>query len=88
MRPEEESIMAAMNRKYVLFAVFSVFMVLFFSIHTHADAGEKPTIEAKPAPGGGDGGSGTAKPDLFTGTMSYSIPIEVAPGRKGVLTTR
>jgi hypothetical protein len=23
-------------------------------------------------------------PDLFTGTMSYSVPIEVPPGRKGM----
>jgi YD repeat-containing protein len=29
-------------------------------------------------------GSGRATPDLFTGTMSYSIPIEVAPGRGGM----
>lgn len=29
-------------------------------------------------------GSGRALPDLFTGTLSYSIPIEVAPGLKGM----
>jgi RHS repeat-associated protein len=29
----------------------------------------------------GGSGSGTVLPDLFTGTMSHSIPIEVPPGR-------
>jgi hypothetical protein len=29
-------------------------------------------------------GTSTGLPDLFTGTMSYSIPIEVPPGRKGM----
>lgn len=31
------------------------------------------------------GGSGeTATPDLFSGSMSYSVPIEVPPGRNGM----
>jgi hypothetical protein len=81
----ESVIMAEKNRKYVLLAVLSIFVVLFFNITTCADAGEKPSAPAKPAEGGGgDGGSGAAKPDLFTGTMSYSVPLEVAPGRKGM----
>jgi len=33
---------------------------------------------------GGGGGSGTATPDLFTGSLGTSIPIEVPPGRKGM----
>lgn len=33
---------------------------------------------------GGNAGSGTVLPDLFTGTLSYGIPIEVPPGRKGI----
>jgi RHS repeat-associated protein len=33
---------------------------------------------------GNGGGSGTVTPDLFTGTMSYSIPIAVPEGRKGM----
>jgi len=33
---------------------------------------------------GNGGGSGAVTPDLFTGTMSYSIPIEVPEGRKGM----
>lgn len=32
----------------------------------------------------GGSGSGTVTPDLFTGTMSYAIPIEVAQGRRGL----
>ncbi|NKE71607.1 FG-GAP-like repeat-containing protein [Candidatus Manganitrophus noduliformans] len=36
------------------------------------------------ASAGGASGGGTALPDLFTGTMSHSIPIEVPPGRKGM----
>lgn len=39
-----------------------------------------------PAPGlmSRGGGSGTVLPDLFTGTMSHAIPIEVPPGRQGM----
>jgi RHS repeat-associated protein len=36
------------------------------------------------ASAGGASGGGTALPDLFTGTMSHTIPIEVPPGRKGM----
>lgn len=32
----------------------------------------------------GGGGGDTVTPDLFTGTMSYNVPIEVAPGRNGM----
>ena len=32
----------------------------------------------------GSGSRGTILPDLFTGTMSYSIPLDVVPGRKGM----
>jgi len=39
---------------------------------------------AKIAISDGASGGDTALPDLFTGTMSYSIPIEVPPGRKGM----
>ena len=43
-----------------------------------------PPFPAPPLQRGGRGGSGTALPDLFTGAMSTSIPIEVPPGRKGM----
>jgi hypothetical protein len=34
--------------------------------------------------GAGASGSGTITPDLFTGTLSYSLPIEVLAGRNGM----
>jgi len=39
---------------------------------------------AKVAITDGSSGSDSALPDLFTGTMSFSVPIEVPPGRKGM----
>jgi len=62
--------------------------LLIFLFVPRGAAGESSNTQAPafPAPGlqGGKGGSGTALPDLFTGTMNYSVPIEVPPGRKGM----
>lgn len=58
--------------------IFSVFISL-----SHAQT------QTEKASGSGNSsgnsiGSGRATPDLFTGTMSYSIPIDVAPGGGGM----
>lgn len=63
------------------------FFFLFFGLHSYAQAPDPSP--GNQAPGlmpqsGSSRGSGTALPDLFTGTMSYTIPIEVPPGRKGM----
>ncbi|MDO8444967.1 MAG: SpvB/TcaC N-terminal domain-containing protein [Deltaproteobacteria bacterium] len=50
-------------------------------------SGSESTSEGAPPLMGGTGGSSgsdTALPDLFTGTMSYRIPIEVPKGRNGM----
>lgn len=52
---------------------------LLFSPNGYAQSGNS---ESKGL--GGNAGSGTVLPDLFTGTMSYTVPIEVPPGRKGI----
>jgi hypothetical protein len=65
---------------------------LLFSVISNGHAETTPTDTSgavgKAAAGYGDSSmsstGGTALPDLFTGTMSYSIPIEVPPGRKGM----
>ena len=51
----------------------SVLLLLLFGLNNYALSGD-----GTPATGA------TALPDLFTGTMSYSIPIEVPAGRNGM----
>ncbi|MGH8550394.1 MAG: SpvB/TcaC N-terminal domain-containing protein [Blastocatellia bacterium] len=50
------------------------------SVNTTSLAPRSPALVSS----GTGQGSGTTLPDLFTGTMSHSIPIEVPPGRKGM----
>jgi hypothetical protein len=80
-----------MNSSNFVSRHYLVIMLLLFSaaiMTPGASLAEEPKAAAsKVNMGGGSGnggGSGTVTPDLFTGTMSYSIPIEVPEGRKGM----
>ena len=74
--------------------ILCVFIVLFLVITDHVAASDGPVMSDKAAgtavgegdngDSGSGSGSGTLLPDLFTGSMRYSIPIDVAPGRKGM----
>ncbi len=58
----------------------------FFALPGVSSA-EESNLSRKVNMGGGSGnssGAGTAMPDLFTGTMSYSMPIAVPEGRHGM----
>ncbi len=78
--------------KFECLLVFCVLTTLIFALTSQAGTSSKAgpgraVLKSQGSGGGGGdemGGSGTVSPDLFTGTMSYSIPIEVAPGRKGM----
>jgi|GEM_PF-2823229 len=63
--------------------VLCLTLSIFFTVNAHA-ADEK--VVGKEVADGTDtsANSDTPLPDLFTGTMSYRIPIEVPPGRRGV----
>ena len=82
--------MAGIEKKIAIFAVFcAVFMHLFAERGYAVDSGGSPApvIKSPALMGGGTGGnsgSGTVLPALFTGTMSFSVPIEVPAGRKGM----
>jgi YD repeat-containing protein len=56
-----------------------------FPSHVHAQAAVKKSPISGDGGGLGDGQSGgTISPDLFTGVLSYDVPIVVPPGRHGV----
>lgn len=75
-------LMKKRNGKVFFITVLSCLMLLFNCLNTLA-ADSKSV--AKVALGASDDtGSSTGLPDLFTGAMSYSIPIEVPVGRKGM----
>src|SRR3990172_7054054 len=92
--------MATNKRKNILIAALCAFIIQFFCMNSHAatsaSTATKTVSTAAPAAvtasasamasgsGSTGGGSGTMTPDLFTGTLSDRIPIEVAPGRKGM----
>ena len=66
-----------------LLSILIPFFLLMFSFHRSAVYAQEVTIE--------DGGLSApiidmdnSTPDLFTGTMRYSIPILVPSGRKGI----
>ena len=58
---------------HILFFILFGIIFSLFSLNTYAN-----NNAVNPA------NSGTALPDLFTGAMSYSVPIQVPPGRKGM----
>jgi hypothetical protein len=69
-----------------LFLALCVFIFPLFSSIAYAATPSRPPISKSPGMDGAGvvSGSGTVTPDLFTGAMSYSIPVEVVPGRKGM----
>ncbi len=70
--------------KKIYLLVLGFIAVIFFVTNSSAETSSKPGTSAKPGSEGAVSGSGTITPDLFTGTMSYSIPIEVPAGRHGM----
>ena len=73
------------NAKNIFFVFLCAFTIYILPVYSYAETSEKPGTSAKTsAEGGGGSGGGVVTPDLFTGTMSYGIPIEVPPGRKGL----
>jgi hypothetical protein len=71
--------------------IFAVAMMIFFLAPAWSIAGPAPVqMVAEGSDGNSSdgsnpsGGSETALPDLFSGAMSYHIPIEVPAGRNGM----
>jgi hypothetical protein len=75
----------AKQRILNIFCYYVVFLiVILFTGQTFADSTNSLNMMVSTIPSGGSGGSGTVLPDLFAGSMSYSIPIDVPAGRKGL----
>jgi RHS repeat-associated protein len=67
----------------LIFLLVSAF--LFNNLIQSAQAQTQAVTKKAILPGSSpEGGNGTPLPSLFTGTMNYSIPIEVPPGRHGM----
>lgn len=68
------------------FILYTCSVLLLFSSGSFAEEDGGSTLQRSLVPGGGaaNSSSGTVLPDLFSGTMSYSVPIEVPPGRRGM----
>lgn len=71
----------AVTRIVLFFSAFVLFGVVGF--HGISRAEESKPRE-KVGGTGNSSGAGTVTPDLFTGTMSSSVPIEVPEGRRGM----
>lgn len=75
-------------RKHLVYSFVVWVGILFVGVEGYAQTvcqkSESQSGVQKPGLQSGGGSGGTVMPDLFTGTMSYSIPIEVPPGRKGM----
>jgi RHS repeat-associated protein len=66
-------------------AVLVLCLMLSIPFSVNAHAAEEKVVGMEVVDGTGtSANSDTPLPDLFTGTMSYRIPIAVPPGRKGV----
>lgn len=73
------------DRIFVGSLLLSIIFFLNLSYAQSDGGSQKPGLMGGGgASAGGASGGGTALPDLFTGTMSHTIPIEVPPGRKGM----
>jgi RHS repeat-associated protein len=73
--------------KKIKFVVICSLVVLSGGVNSFATTAKPGTSAKVLSEGGvvgGSGGGGTVTPDLFTGTMSYSIPVEVPAGRHGM----
>lgn len=81
--------MKFLGKRY-LHSLLTAAVLFSFSVSSYAEesgsGAQAPQVPSlQPSSAGGNGsGSNTVLPDLFTGTMSYKIPIEVPPGRNGM----
>lgn len=61
--------------------LFSFFCIgLLFSLTCYGETSNKMGTPQVSAEAGSGTGGGTVLPDLFSGTLSYSMPIKVPPG--------
>lgn len=66
----------------VFWVILSNLVLFKLAPVVHAETNNKSNA---PSPmGSAESGAGTVLPDLFTGTMSYEIPIDVPSGRNGM----
>jgi len=83
MRIEPAGFGRSLFERTTIFWVILSNLVLFkLAPVVHAQANNKSN--APSSMGSARSGAGTVLPDLFTGTMSYAIPIEVPSGRHGM----
>lgn len=79
----------ALARRFVVAGWGIALLVLLLVSQGEAETiinDQGPTFSKPGLSGGSGGGEGskTALPDLFSGSLSYAVPIEVPPGRKGM----
>ncbi|MDH4161836.1 MAG: FG-GAP-like repeat-containing protein [Nitrospirota bacterium] len=75
-----------LNRWSILKAVLHAVILTVMTVSTvfAVESGQTAPKKSSGLGGEGSGGSGSVVPDLSTGSFSYSIPIEVPAGRKGM----
>jgi hypothetical protein len=79
------SIFRFFRKDILLLAVFSCLALLYVRFPAYAQNPQTSDVQKdKPIAFGGGSSNGTVLPDLFTGSMGYSVPIEVPPGRHGM----